>query len=189
MHDMFREDDVDWDRLAQRQATRLPLAARWWAMLGGARGWRIADVGCGPGVLALRYADWVGPDGMVLAVDLRADALARAESSRDPTRHAALRLARVDVEREPLPERALDAILVTHALHHMREPEAVLRRLRDAGRRILVAEFDPEGPGEMGPSREERLAKADLLRMLRAAGWTPEAPEDMACETYAIVAR
>jgi len=165
------------------------MAPRWWAMLGGQPGWRVADVGCGPGVFALRYAEWVGPTGLALGVDIAPEALARAEAKRDPARHAALRLVLLDAEREPLPARGLDAILLTHVLHHAEEPRAMLRLLRPAGARLLVAEFDPTGPGEVGPPPAARLGPDALAAMLREAGWAPEPPVAMGDETYAISSR
>lgn len=189
MHRMFRSDDVDWDRVAARQASRADLAPVFWRLAGGRAGLRVADVGCGPGFFALRYAEWTGPTGRVLAVDLAPDALARVEAQRDPARHAALHTARVDVEREPLPERGFDAILLTNVLHHAADPRPLLARLRGAASLLVVAEFDPAGPGEDGPPTEDRLGPDALATMLRDAGWAPDAPVALAHEMYAVVAR
>lgn len=189
-HRHYRDDaaDVDWDHVWTRQEARAALAPLWWKLAGGRMGARVVDVGCGPGYFALRYAAWVGPTGRVLAIDLVPAALRALEARRGPE-HAALVTARVDIEREPLPEEGFDAAFVTNVLHHAPEPGAVLARLRPAARRIVIAEYEPEGAGAVGPDKADRLSAATLVAMLAHAGWRVEKtlahPED---EMYTIVA-
>lgn len=174
----------------ERQGARLPLASRWWFLGGGRPGARVADVGCGPGRIALAYADWAGPEGSVLAVDADPDALAFLEARRDPARHANVRALLLDAQDSPLPAERYDAIFVTNVLHHVERPGDLLRHLRPTRSTLVVAEFDPEGPGEIGPPPEERIAPARLAEWLREAGWAPDEPARMpAHESYAIVAR
>src|SRR5579859_1998818 len=53
-----------------------------------------------------------------------------------------------------------DAALVTMVLHHPGNPRGVLHgvaRMVSPGGRVVVAEFHPNGPGQVGPPREQRL--------------------------------
>lgn len=179
---------MDLDEMADRQRARLPLAREWWAMAGGKRGARLADVGCGPGVLARQYAEWAGPDGSVLALDRSADAVAYVRARLDPARDAHVTVRAHDAQASPLEER-VDLVFLTDVLHHADDPARVLANLRAPGRTLLLAEFDPEGEGELGPPRDDRLAPGDVLAMLEDAGWTPGPVLWQAMEHYAIVAR
>lgn len=179
VHDHFRRDpDVDWTRLAAHQRERLPLAETWWALLGRPTGARLADVGCGPGVLAARYAE-LGAD--VVAVDLRADALAHVP------RVPRLRTLQHDLEAAPLPE-AVDVMILSDVLHHARHPDRMLRHARESAARLLLAEYDPAGAGRLGPPLDARLAPERAARLLRDAGFTPHPAVATALEQYALVA-
>lgn len=178
----------DLDHLAERQRARLPLAREWWAMAGGTRGARVADVGTGPGVLARQYAEWAGPDGSVLALDKDPEAVAYLRARLDPVRHANVTVRALDAE-DMMLEGDFDILFLTDVLHHAQRPDAFLRNLRATGRALLVAEFDPEGEGEVGPPRDVRLAPDDVLALLEEAGWSPGPVLWQAMEHYAVVAR
>ena len=86
----------------------------------------VADVGCGRGYFTYRLANRVGPQGEVFAVDIQPELI-------DELRHQALSKWLVQVKAvlgapdDPhLPAHALDAILVVHAYHEMRDYDAML---------------------------------------------------------------
>lgn len=160
VHSHFRRGgEVDWARLEREQRARLAFADAWWELLGRPTGARLADVGCGPGVLAARYAE-LGAD--VLAVDLRADALARVP------RRARVRTLAHDLEAAPLPER-VDVVVLSDVLHHARQPLAALRHARASAPRVLVAE--PAPGAHAGPPAHARFAPEDVARLLERAGF------------------
>lgn len=179
-----------WDELWQRQEARLGLAQKWWWMAGGQPGAFVADVGCGPGRIAFEYAEWAGDRGSVLAVDASSEALKFLETQRDPERHAHLHTLELDVETSPLPAQRFDIVFVTDMLHHVANPSAVLRHLRPTRATLLVSEFDPKGPGDVGPPLADRIPPERLVAWLTEASWFPDEPVyHPQFEHYSIVAR
>jgi len=168
------------ERFLRRQRQKRHLASVWAQLAGLAPGMNLLDVGCGPGVLSAVYAEIVAP-GMVYALEPR--------FSLHETRLnlVALRQEAASAVLPCVP----DVIFLTDALHHMAEPEAALRGLRavcGAKTRILVAEYDPAGPGNFGPETGRRMAPAAVRQMLAAAGFVAGQKIDAADEHYAVLA-
>jgi SAM-dependent methyltransferase len=165
LHDHFRHDAaVDWQQLKRRQLDWSPLADAWWRIAGAGPGTRIADVGCGTGVFAARYAA-LGAD--VTAIDAQVDALAHVPQ--DPR----LRILAHDAERGPLPGAPYEILFLTDVLHHVGSPAALLQNLRASGQVLLLGELDPAGPGHEGLDPAERLAPGTAAAWMREVGWQP----------------
>ena len=141
-----------------------------------------------PGVLARQYAEWTGPGGSVLALDLRPEAIAHVRARLDPVRDAHVTARVLDAEAMPLEDR-VDLVFLTDVLHHAGDPARLLANLRAPGRTLLLSDYDPEGEGEVGPPRDARLAPEDVLALLRDAGWAPGPVLWQAMEHYALVSR
>lgn len=178
-----------WDEMWGRQEKRADLAPTYWQLVDARPGHRVADVGCGAGYFALRYANMTGPTGHVHAVDRDPSALEYLRSRLDPVHHAHVTTETLDVERAPLPGLPFDAIFCTDALHHADDVAAALANLRLAKARLVIAEFDPAGPGDFGPPLAERIAPALMWKLLKEAGWSPRAWQALRHEHYGIVAR
>ena len=177
-----------WSEVWARQEKRASLAQDYWDLARGRPGFRVADVGCGPGYFALRFAAMTGPTGHVHAVDVSEDALEFLRSKLDPFHHSHVTTEALDVERMPLPDLHFDAIFCTDVLHHAHDMRAALRNLRDSDARLVVAEFDPDGPRELGPPLEDRIAPKALDVALRETGWKTGPIRMLEHEHYAIVA-
>ena len=163
---------ADWGRVFGRQALRGPLVAGWLDALGVGPGDTLVDLGCGPGYVALRAAERVGPAGRVLAVDRSADALAFLEGIVGLHGLEQVRTHRADVRDLPAGWAEARGGLLTMMLHHDDDPLAVLRAAGRAlpGVPLVVAEFDPAGPCRVGPPASARLGPDDLARLARDAG-------------------
>jgi SAM-dependent methyltransferase len=172
-----------------RQEKRGELALRYWELAGGRPGLRVAEVGAAAGYFAVRYAALTGPTGHVHAVDVDADALAYLRSRLDPVHHAHVTTEVLDVTRAPLPDLGFHALFCTDMLHHVEDVPRALRNLREARAPLVIAEFDPAAPGDIGPPLEMRLAPAELLRALHEAQWETRAWVALDHEHYAIVAK
>ncbi|WP_328766514.1 class I SAM-dependent methyltransferase [Streptomyces sp. NBC_00286] len=88
-----------------------------WAAAGVAPGARIADVGCGPGAIAVRLADTAGSDGAVWAVDRDGDALAVASALAEKS-GVRVHTATGSAEATGLPADTFDVVMLRHVLAH-----------------------------------------------------------------------
>jgi ubiquinone/menaquinone biosynthesis C-methylase UbiE len=140
---------------------------------------RVLDVGCGPGRLALAFAERVGPTGSVDGIDAAVEMINRA-SSQARKRGVAASFQVAFAQDLPFPDASFDAVACTLALHHVAEEdqrtavEEMYRVLKPTGR-LLIAEFH-KGQGRrhagarwLRHSGEDMLDKA--LGLVRAAGF------------------
>lgn len=142
----------------------------------------VADFGCGTGVLSVAMARWARH---VVAIDQSASAL---EQAKERIRRAGMKnveLLREDLHRLSLPDGRQDLVVISQSLHHVEEPEGVLREaarlLRPEGR-VVVLELMPH---------EEKWVMERLGH--RHLGFEPERLEDglkragftqVVCETH-----
>jgi 2-polyprenyl-3-methyl-5-hydroxy-6-metoxy-1,4-benzoquinol methylase len=169
------------ERFLRRQRQKRHLASLWAGLAGLAPGMTVLDVGCGPGILSGVYAQLVAP-GLVYALEPRFALHETPANLRHLPQYAS---EKIDLPAAP------DVIFLTDTLHHMAAPEAALLGLRavcGAGSKILVAEYDPAGPGIFGPDPARRMARAVVQEMLAAAGFAVVWTVDSADEHYAVLA-
>ena len=181
---------ADWAAVYERQAARGGLVPRLADRLGLEAGDRVLEVGCGPGHATAVLADRVSP-GRVLALDRNRGALDYLRDGVRPDPDAVDPVVG-DVASLPVRFGAPTPALVAFVLHHVASPARALRALGAAlppGSPVLVAEYDPDAPGDVGPPLDRRLAPAAVRDWLDAAGFVPEAPVDLPEEAYAVRAR
>jgi len=139
----------------------------------------IADIGCGPGVFALRFARAV-PRGVVFAVDVepkQLDAL-REQLLAGGFENVVPVLASYSTPH--LPNASCDLLFIADTYHHIDDRVAYMRRLQRvlrSGGRLAVLEYKP-GPLPVGPPPEKKLAAGEMQRELEAAGWKRTASFD-----------
>jgi demethylmenaquinone methyltransferase/2-methoxy-6-polyprenyl-1,4-benzoquinol methylase len=114
--------------------------------LAGVRpGQRILDLASGTGDLADRFADLVGPDGLVLMTDINAAMLGVGRDRMLDRGHAGnLVYAQVNAEVLPLPDDSVDLITIAFGLRNVTDKSRALRAMYKAlkpGGRTLVLEF------------------------------------------------
>ena len=88
-----------------------------------------ADLGCGPGLLAIELARQT-PGLRVVGVDLSPEMLAQGEENARESgveEHVSFRLG--DVVNVPVPDGSLDLVVSTLSLHHWSNPTAVLNEI------------------------------------------------------------
>lgn len=147
--------------------------------LGDLRGKRVFEPGCGAGPLTARLAEWVGPEGHVLALDACPGMVARCAQAVDGQDH--VRTLRGKAEDAALAAGAWDLVLCFRLYPHLADPAAFLERCARAlapGGELVIANL--EGSAELnamharhdGVHDDVMPAGEALARELRAAGWT-----------------
>jgi SAM-dependent methyltransferase len=156
-------------------------------------GMRVLDVACGTGAGLLEAARRVGPDGLVIGVDLAEPMVARAAErlralghGRSPAAVAAV--AVMDAERPALRRGSFDVVCVASAIYLLHEQAAALRGLRELlrpGGRLAVSDFGDldrrwawkdDLLGRLGPPLEQLgsgcRGPVELEGLLRSTGAT-----------------
>lgn len=160
-----------------------------------ARGERVVDLGCGPGLLALEMAHRVGMQGEVQAIDASRSMLALA--ARRCYGKSWVQLAKGDVGRLPYPAAHFDAAVCTQVYEYVADIGGALlelnRVLRPGGRAVLVdTDWESCVWHSSDPERMRRVIEAwdrhcphphlprTLKQLLAAAGFEVTAVEVIA---------
>jgi ubiquinone/menaquinone biosynthesis C-methylase UbiE len=138
-------------------------------------GMAIADVGAGTGIYAIPFAEAVGPQGKVHAIDLSPTFIEHL-TKQSQTRGLKQLQPRLGESRTVgLPENSVDLVFTSDTYHHFEFPKDVLASAYKAiksGGQFVVIDFDRE-PGK---SREWlldhiRAGKAEVKAEVTAAGF------------------
>jgi len=111
-------------------------------------GYRIADIGAGGGYFTLRFAEAVGKNGLVYAVDTRQDFLAAIDLNARAKGLCNIRTLLVSGE-PSLPEK-IDLIFMRNIYHHLSDRSVYFKTLRPflrRGGRLAIIEHKPDAGG------------------------------------------
>jgi SAM-dependent methyltransferase len=89
---------------------------------------RVADLGCGVGLVTALLAELVGPEGYVVGIDASAAQLAQARQ-RMPPRGTNIRFVEASATDTGLPLALFDLVYCRFLLLHLPEPERALREM------------------------------------------------------------
>src|SRR5262245_46789785 len=89
-----------------------------WVAAGFAPGARIADVGCGPGVILLELARLVGPAGTAIGVERYPEARAEAADAASRQGLSNVRVIVGEADATGLDDGSCDAVMMRHVLLH-----------------------------------------------------------------------
>ena len=189
----FEKDlsQADWDEMGRRQAGRIDLVREWIALTGMRAGSRVLDIGPGPGEFTCEYAKVVGAAGKVYALEKAESALAHLRRALDGRGLGNVVVLAGDAEEAVETDGDVDLVMITDVLHHLDHPQAALRNVASVMRRhtrVLIAEFDPQAEGLIGPPLEHRLAARQIKGFLERAGLRPIAEGRQAFEHYFVMA-
>jgi len=132
----------------------------------------VVDLGCGTGQLSLPLAE---RGGRVLAVDVSQDMVDRLEEAASRRDVTSLECAAVPIEDLELPERSVDLVVSSYALHHLRDADkarlvlATFSWLRPGGR-LVVADM-MFGRGASSSDRKIIAGKVRALACKGPGGW------------------
>jgi ubiquinone/menaquinone biosynthesis C-methylase UbiE len=148
-------------------------------------GMAVADIGAGTGLFTRLFADIVGPEGTVYAVDIAKPFLEHIAREAQKRGHAHVQTIQGTQETTSLLPGSVDVAFLCDVYHHLEQHERVLssihRALRPGGR-LVVVEFDRrEGVSSDFTLKHVRAGKAQFLAEIAAAGFelleTPNAPK------------
>jgi ubiquinone/menaquinone biosynthesis C-methylase UbiE len=182
---------ADWDEIGRRQVGRIDLVREWIALTGMRAGSRVLDIGPGPGEFTCEYAKVVGAAGTVYALEKAESALAYLRRALDGRGLDNVVVVAGDAEEAVETNGDVDLVMITDVLHHLDHPQAALRNVAGVMRRhtrVLIAEFDPQAEGLIGPPLEHRLAARQIKGFLEGVGLRPIAEGRQAFEHYFVIA-
>jgi ubiquinone/menaquinone biosynthesis C-methylase UbiE len=96
------------------------------------QGQNIADIGSGGGYFALRFAESVGIEGLVFAVDTNPEFLEIIRSRAKEKGLHNVRTILITEDKISLPENSLDFIFMRNVFHHLPNRVEYLKKLRSA---------------------------------------------------------
>jgi SAM-dependent methyltransferase len=139
-----------------------------------AKGASVADIGAGSGYITEKLAARVGPTGMVFANDVQPQMLAMLARRLEKKRISNVTLVQGTIDDPKLAPASVDLELMVDVYHEFSQPQAMLRRLRDAlkpGGRLVLLEYRKEDPAI--PIRpEHKMSVAEARMEVEAEGFT-----------------
>ena len=130
-------------------------------------GMRVADLGCGVGLVTRVLAEMVGPRGSVVGVDVSKDQLAQARKRVDAEGLTNVSFVQADVTHTGLPHNFFDLVYCRFLLMHLTRPEAALgemHALLRPGGTLVCEDADLTAAESIPPSAINTFA--ELFRRL-----------------------
>jgi len=155
-----------------------------------APGATVADLGAGTGYFEKHLSKAVGPTGRVLALDIEETMVRymRDRAAREGLTNVEARAVAVD---DPgLAPGTVDRILIVDTWHHIPDRPTYGRKLAAAlrqGGAVFVVDFPVDGA--RGPPPHARIAPAEVVRELEAAGMQAEVLTESLPDQYVVRAR
>jgi len=149
----------------------------------------VADIGAGSGYFTVRFARAVGEKGRVYAVDISPDMIRHLNRR---LRSEGLRNV-VTVLSDPddplLPDASVDRFVVVDTWHHIEDQArylGLMRRMLRPGGQVVMIDFQKrEMP--IGPPLSMKIAREDLVREMKGAGWRLEREHSFLPYQYFLV--
>jgi SAM-dependent methyltransferase len=154
-------------------------------------GERVADIGAGSGYFTLRVARAVGPEGRVLALDIRQQMLDHIAARLADEGVVNVTLNKVEPDDPGLAPGSVDTILMVDTIHYVKDRAAYAARLREGlapGGRVVIIDFTPKPWEERpwGPRPEQQVALETLDAEMAAGGLRRARSHDFLPEQYFV---
>ena len=153
--------------------------------LGLKRGMAVADVGAGTGLFTRLFAELVGPEGRVYAVDISKEFLDYIAAQAKAKGQAQVVTVRGTQNSTNLPAGSVDLVFLCDVYHHLEDHEKILSSIHQAlrpGGSLVLVEFDRvEGKSSDFVLKHIRAGQAEFRREIESAGFesvaTPPGPK------------
>lgn len=153
-------------------------------------GWTVADVGAGTGLFTMLFAESVGKEGRVLAVDIAAPFLAKIRERAGKENHANVETVLGTDKDTKLPAGAVDVVFICDTYHHFEFPQDTLASIHRAlkpGGLLVVVDFQ-RIPGQSSDwvLSHVRAGKETFVSEIKAAGFEAVDEADFLEENYLV---
>jgi ubiquinone/menaquinone biosynthesis C-methylase UbiE len=139
------------------------------------RGMTVADIGAGTGFFSRLFAETVGPEGRIYAVDVSPAFLKHIEAEAKRLGQAQIQTVVATQESTGLPVGSIDLAFLCDVYHHLEQPAKTLASIRRAvrdGGQLVVIDFD-RVPGKSSEFvlKHVRAEKSVFITEIQAAGF------------------
>ena len=140
-------------------------------------GMKVANFGIGAGYFTIEMAKRVGNDGVVYAFDVQKEVL---EALRGTVAHSQLQnveIRRADLELDKgtnLANEIVDMVLMSSIFYQLDDEDAVAReahRILKSGGKAIVIDWVISDVASMGPPKQLRVSKNDMIDIFKNAGF------------------
>ena len=154
----------DFSRLESEERKKILPVGRILQEMNIQRGETMIDFGCGIGYFSIPALDFVGDEGTVIAVDISTEMLQELVKRADHRKNLKI------VHADSLIGLVADCILLSMVLHEVNNPKEFLQTcfaaLNPYGR-VIVIDWQKKETGIMGPPVKIRLAKDEVLQLIK----------------------
>jgi SAM-dependent methyltransferase len=175
--------DAEIERLGLQHRVWRPRATDAWRRAGFHRGQTLLDVGSGPGYAALDFAEIVGPEGRVHALDRSRRFLDSLSASARIRGLENIEVHELDLDEGPFPDVRADGAWLRWVCSFVRGPERLIRRVAAAlkpGGTIALHEYLDYGTWRLSPRSADFEAFVDeVMASWRAGGGEPDVGMDL----------
>lgn len=138
-------------------------------------GARVADIGAGTGIYSLLFAERVGAEGVVYAVDIEPRFLKLINQRADDLDLGNIVSVLGREDSITLPPASVDVVFISDTYHYFDEPEAIMKTVFEAlrsGGALYVVDYDLKA-GESAPAdkRHVRLGREGVAAEIEAVGF------------------
>lgn len=155
------------------------------------KGAAIADIGAGTGLFTFLFADAVGRQGQVLAVDISKPFLEHLQKKAKVQGRRNIKVIEGGAQSPNLPAGSVDRVFICDTYHHFEHPvpmlAAIARALRPGGQVILVDFKRQEGVSSEWTLKHVRAGEEQVVSEFKAAGFAVVRREDFLKDNYVLV--
>ena len=150
----------------------------------------VADVGAGTGLFTRLFADRVGPDGQVFAVDISDEFVEHIRQSCEEAGITNVSPLICDPDNVRLPPASVDLVFICDTYHHFEFPhktmQSIHRALRPGGTVILIDFRRIEGTSSDWVLNHVRAGQEEVTEEVKACGFEWVEPLDLLEENYVV---
>lgn len=151
----------------------------------------VADIGAGTGIFSVPMAKAVGPDGVVISVEIDPGFLPIIQKKADEQGVSNISTVLGEFDDPRLPRRDVEVAFFHDVLHHVEHRQEYLQALAKymaPGGRIVVVDYDKNKPGNPHANQPELLiGPEDVKQWMAAAGFEPSREVHMFEEKFFVI--